>query len=141
MKLNAYLNFDGETEKAFEFYRSVFGGEFTALQRFRDVPASVQSPKSKAEADRIMHVALPVADGALLGSDISREMGMKINKGNNVILSLHPDSLKEAERLAGALSKGGKVEMKLQKMFWGDYYGALTDKFGIRWMVNYHEGK
>ena len=139
MKLNAYLNFNGKTDEAFKFYKSVFGGEFSALQRFKDIPNS-EKPMPKGEGERIMHVALPLGDGnTLMGSDISEGMGMKLNPGNNVYLSLHPDTKSEAERLFNELSKGGKIEMAFQKMFWGAYYGAFTDKFGIQWMVNYAE--
>ena len=138
MKLNAYLNFDGKTEEAFNFYKSIFGGEFSALQRFKDAPGQ-EKPMSKGEGERILHVALPLGDGnTLMGSDIWKGMGM-LNPGNNVNLSLHLDAKEEAERIFRELSKGGKVEMAFQKMFWGAYYGAFTDKFGIQWMVNYAE--
>ena len=139
--LNPYLNFNGNTEKAFYFYKSVFGGEFSSLQRFKDVPSS-EEPMSKNEEDRIIHIALPIGKGNLLmGSDISEVRGMKLTPGNNVYISLHPDTKKEAERLFNELSDGGKIEMKFQKMFWGAYYGSFADKFGIRWMVNFEEKK
>lgn len=141
MKLNPYLNFDGKAEEAFNFYKSVFGGEFSALQRFKDIPRSEQ-PMPKDEGNLILHVALPLGDGStLMGSDIPKGMGMRLSKGNNVHLSLHPTTKKEAERLYTELSKGGKVGMEFQKMFWGAWYGAFTDKFGIQWMVNFEEAR
>lgn len=141
MKINPYLNFNGKTEEAFNFYKSVFGGEFNALQRFKDVPNSEQ-PMPKEEGDRIMHISLPIGDGNfLMASDISEGMGMKLAPGNNVYLSLHPESLEESERLFNELSKDGKIEMKFIKMFWGDYFGSFTDKFGVQWMINYGEKK
>ena len=140
-KVNPYLNFNGKTEEAFNFYKSVFGGEFTALQRFKDIPASEQA-MPEVEGERIMHVSLPIGEGTtLMGTDISEGMGMSLTQGNNVYLSLHPDSKEEAERLFKQLSAGGKVEMPLEKMFWGAYFASFTDKFGVGWMINYEEGK
>ncbi len=139
MKINPYLNFDGQTEEAFTFYKSVFGGEFNGLQRFKDIPSEEQ-PMPDGEGERIMHISLPIGDGNyLMGSDISEKMGMKLSKGNNVYISLHPESMEEAERIFNALSEGGTIEMKFEKMFWGDHFGSFTDKFGVQWMVNYHE--
>ena len=138
MKVNPYLNFDGNAEEAFNFYKSVFGGEFTALQRFKDVPEGQPMPESESEL--IMHISLPIdKDTVLMASDISKSMGMQFNPGNNVYISLHPDSMDEAERLYEELSKDGKVEMKFQKMFWGAYFSSFTDKFGVQWMVNFED--
>ncbi|MBI2029602.1 VOC family protein [Candidatus Gottesmanbacteria bacterium] len=137
IKVNPYLNFNGDCEKAFNFYKLVFGGKFTALQRFKDIPKSEQ-PMPKKEGERIMHIALPIGkDILIMGSDISETMGMKLKLGNNMYISLHPDSKKEAERLFNKLSTDGKVEMPFQKMFWGAYFSSFTDKFGIQWMINY----
>ena len=139
MKINPYLNFNGQSEEAFKFYRSVFGGEFSALQLFKEIPASEQ-PMPKEEGNRIMHIALPIGDGNhLMGSDISEKMGMKLTAGNNMYISLHPTSREEGERLFNQLSKGGKIEMKFEKMFWGDWFGSFTDKFSVAWMINYHK--
>jgi len=139
IKVNPYLNFNGTTEKAFSFYKSIFGGEFTALQRFKDMPPSEQQvPES--EKEKILHIALPIGSGTvLMGSDISQSMGQKLITGNNVYVSLHPESKEEAQRLFDRLSEGGKVEMPLGKMFWGDFFASFTDKFGIQWMINYQE--
>jgi PhnB protein len=141
-QVNTYLNFRRNTEEAFNFYKSVFGGEFTGgISRFRDVPPGVNTaPLAEEDKDLVMHVALPILDGhVLMGTDAPESMGFKINFGNNVYISLHPDTRKETKRLYDALSRGGKVEMELQDMFWGDYYGSCTDKFGVRWMFNCSE--
>ena len=141
LRVNPYLNFNGKTEEAFNFYKSVFGGEFSALQRFKDIPASEQT-MPEGEGQHIMHVALPIGEGTvLMGSDISEGMGMSLTQGNNIYLSLHPASKEEAERLFKELSAGGKVEMPFEKMFWGAYFASFTDKFGVEWMINYEEGK
>ena len=139
IKINPYLNFAGNTEEAFNFYKSVFGGKFTQVQRFKDIPKSEQ-PMPESETERIMHIALPIGDDTvLMGSDISEKMGMKLTVGNNNYISLHPDSKKDAERLFKKLSSGGKVEMPLAKMFWGAYFASFADKFGVLWMINYEE--
>lgn len=144
-KINVYLNFNGKTEEAFNFYKSVFGGVFTTLQRFKDVPADAVPPGAEAmrtkEGERIMHIALPVGDNTLMGTDVSEAMGQELHFGNNSYISLHPDNKEEAERIFNALSAGGKIEMAFQKMFWGAYYGSFTDKFRVGWMVNYEEKK
>ncbi len=138
-KVSTYLNFPGNTEEAFNFYKSVFGGEFMGgIHRFSSIPPQEGAPPM-AEEDKhlIMHVALPILGGHLLmGTDAPESMGFKVNFGNNSYISLHPDTREEARRLFGALSAGGKVESELQDMFWGDYFGSFTDKFGVNWMVN-----
>lgn len=137
MKLNVYLNFMGNTEEAFTFYKQVFGGEFTSFQRFKDVPNLPNREKMKDEdMTKLMHVALKIGDNMLMGTDAIENMGHKVTVGNNISLSLHPDTKEEADKLFAALSAGGKSEMPLQDMFWGDYYGMLEDKFGIKWMIN-----
>jgi PhnB protein len=139
MTVHPYLNFPGNTEEAFNFYKSVFGGEFTVLQRFKDIPGD--NPTPPALANQIMHVSLPLAPGyILMGTDAPAEMGFKLTFGNNCHISLSPDSREETERIFNGLSAGGKVEMPLQDMFWGAYFGSFADKFGVQWMVN-HENK
>lgn len=134
--LNPYLNFAGNTEEAFKFYRSVFGGDFRMLQRFKDTPESGRVPAT--EKDKIMHVSLPVGKGNnLMATDALESMGHKLTVGNNINLSLEAESKEEAERLFKGLSQGGKVTMALSDTFWGAYFGMVTDKFGIQWMVNY----
>jgi PhnB protein len=135
-KFNPYLNFPGTTEEAFNFYKSVLGGEFLVLQRFSDTPDSDKMPPDIRE--KIMHIALPLGDGnVLMATDAIESMGYPLTVGNNFYISISPESKEEAERLFNGLSAGGKVEMPLQDMFWGAYYGSFTDKFGVKWMVNY----
>jgi PhnB protein len=137
--VSTYLNFNRTTEQAFEFYRSIFGGEFEGgIHRMGDVPAMPgQPPMADADRQLVMHVSLPILGGhVLMGTDAPESMGFKLNQGNNVYVSLHPDTRAEADRLFNALAAGGKVEMHLQEMFWGDYFGSLSDRFGTCWMVN-----
>lgn len=134
--INPYLNFPGNTEDAFNFYKSVFGGEFLTLQRFKDTPDAGNLPPGVE--NQVMHVALPIGkNNILMGTDAPESMGFSLTVGTNQYICISPDSREEATKLFNGLSAGGKVEMDLQDMFWGAYYGSLTDKFGIRWMVNY----
>ncbi len=136
MKLNIYLNFAGNSEEAFNFYKSVFGGEFSNVIRFKDMPMEgVIIPE--ADENKVMHIGLPVGDCSLMASDILESLGQKLVVGNNVYISVHPDTKEEADRIFNALSKGGKIEMPIANQVWGDYYGSLKDKFGVQWMVNY----
>ncbi|MHB9029329.1 MAG: VOC family protein [Candidatus Latescibacterota bacterium] len=136
-KLNAYLNFAGNAEEAVIFYKSVFGGEFTSVVRFKDMPMEgVNIPK--ADENKIMHIALPVGkDDLLMASDTLESLGQKLVQGNNVYLSVHPESKEEADRIFKALSAGGAMEMPIADQPWGDYFGSFKDKFGVLWMVNY----
>lgn len=137
MKFNTYLNFAGNTEEAFKFYQSVFGGELVGVTRFKDM-VTHGIKVSKEEENMMMHIGLPVGDGQMLmGTDALESMGHKLIQGNNVHISVHPDSKEDADRIFNALSAGGKVGMPIADQVWGDYYGHLTDKFGIHWMVNY----
>jgi len=134
--INPYLNFMGNTEDAFNFYKSVFGGEFAMLQRMKDTPDGDKLPAG--EREKIMHVSLPIGKGnMLMGTDMLESMRHKMNQGNNISLSLSTDSEEETEKLFKALSAGGQIGMPLEKMFWGAYFGMCIDKFGIQWMVNY----
>jgi PhnB protein len=134
--INPYLNFKGNTEEAFNFYKSVFGGEFATLQRFKDTPEADKIPAS--EREKIMHVALPIGKGnMLMATDALESMGQKLVAGNNFYIAIGPESKEEADRLFKGLSSGGQITMPLQDAFWGAYFGMLTDKFGIQWMVNY----
>lgn len=139
-KTGTYLNFERNTEEVFNFYKSVFGGEFDGpVSRFGDIPPSDgMPPLAEADKNLVMHVALPILGGHLLmGTDAPESMGFKLNKGNNVHISLSPDSREETERLFKALSEGGEITMDLQDMFWGAYYGSCKDKYGIYWMLNF----
>jgi PhnB protein len=139
-RVNTYLNFPRNTEEAFNFYKSVFGTEFggMGIARFGDIPPQEGMPPL-AEKDRnlVMHIELPTLGGHLLmGTDAPESMGFTVNKGNNVHISLEPDTKAETKKIFEALSAGGKITMELQDMFWGAYYGSCTDKFGVQWMVN-----
>jgi PhnB protein len=139
-KLHVYLNFAGNAEEAFNFYKSVFGGE-PQFVRFKDMPMEGFT-LPEAEQSKIMHVSLPISESSvLMASDTIESMGQQFVQGNNVNVSVDPDSRAEAERLFKALAAGGKVEMPIEDQIWGDYYGSLEDKFGVHWMVNYHEEK
>jgi PhnB protein len=136
-KLNPYLNFSGNTEEAFNFYKSVFGGEFTSVVRYKDMPIEGMSIPKKDE-NKIMHVSLPIGkDNVLMASDALESLGQKLTQGNNLYISVHPESKEEADRIFGALSAAGRVEMSIADQPWGDYYGSLKDRFGVQWMVNY----
>lgn len=138
-QVGTYLNFSRNTEDAFNFYKSVFGGEFAGgISRFSDVPPMDGMPQIAAEdLNLVMHVALPILGGHLLmGTDAPESMGFNVNFGNNVYVSLSPDTREETKRLFDALSADGKVTQGLQDMFWGDYYGSCVDKFGVQWMFN-----
>lgn len=139
-KTSIYLNFTRKTEEAFSFYKAVFGGEFVGgkINRMGEVPADPnQPPMADADKNLVMHVALPLlGDCILMGTDAPESMGFTVNFGNNVFINLEPDNRAETKRLFNALSQGGKVGMQLQEMFWGDYFGSLTDKYGVQWMFN-----
>lgn len=138
--VSTYLNFKNQTEEAFNFYKSVFGGEFDGdgISRMGEVPPQEgRSPLTDEEKNLVMHVSLPILGGhRLMGTDAPESRGFHVNKGNNVYINLVTDTRAEADRLFDALSEGGKVEMEMQEMFWGDYYGACVDKFGICWMFD-----
>lgn len=134
-----YLNFNRHTEEAFNFYRTVFGTEFSgAINRFGDAPAPPDAPEMPAEdKNLIMHIELPILNGhVLMGTDAPECLGFTVNMGNNTHIMLEPDTREETAMLYTALSDGGKVTMPLQDMFWGAYYGSFTDKYGVQWMVN-----
>lgn len=133
---NPYLNFNGNTEEAFNFYRSVFGGEFAMVMRFRDAPGCENMPPEAL--DKIMHIALPVGNGnMLMGTDSLESLGQKLVQGNNHYFMLSVSGREEADDIFARLSVGGKIEMPLQETFWGSYYGSFTDQFGIQWMIDY----
>ena len=137
-KANIYLNFDGNAEQVFNFYKSVFGGEFAVLSRFGEMPDGDKMPDETK--DKIMHVALPLGPGnVLMGSDIMEGMGESFIVGTNFSVSLSTESKEEADRLFAGLSANGKVEMPIQDTFWGSYFGMLVDQFGVQWQVDYDE--
>lgn len=135
ISMNPYLNFPGNTEEAFMFYKSVFGGEFLSLQRFKEMSESDIPPEDQ---DKIMHISLPLGNQTILmGTDALESMGHSLKIGNNFSISINTDSEQEADKIYNSLSAGGATTMPLQKTFWGAYFGMLTDKFGIQWMVSY----
>jgi len=140
-RLNPYLNFAGNTEEAFRFYKSIFGGEFASVVRFKDMPVEgVQIPKE--DENKIMHIGLPIGkDHVLMATDSLESLGQRLVQGNNVHISVQPESKEEADRIFTALSRGGTIEMPIADQVWGDYYGSLKDKFGVQWMVNYTNPK
>ena len=138
-RTSTYLNFARSTEEAFNFYKSVFGTEFVGgIARFGDIPAQEgQPPISDDDKQQVMNVQLPILGGHLLmGTDAPESMGFQLDQGNNVYICLDPDTRAEADGLFAALADGGTVEMGMEEMFWGDYFGSLVDKFGVRWMIN-----
>jgi PhnB protein len=139
-KMNPYLNFDGTAEEAFNFYKSFFGGEFQAVHKMADMPHAEQLPEN--EKNRIMHLALPIDEHTvLMASDIMPSAGHKLDVGNNVYISLHPQSREEADRLFNGLSADGVVEMAMADMFWGAYFGSFKDKYGVLWMINFEHNQ
>lgn len=135
--VNIYLTFDGDCEAAFLFYKSVFGGEFPYIGRFGEMPEMDEKPILPQDVNRIMHVSLPISkETILLGSDITSDASERFIQGNNFSISVDTASKDEANRIYAALSEGGKQIMPLMDTFWGAYFGMLTDKFGINWMLN-----
>lgn len=142
--INPYINFNGNAEEAFGFYKSVFGGEFEVFQRFGDMPAGPDESNSIPEDDKrkIMHVSLPIGEGSvLMGSDVLEAYGSGEVSGDNISVSLGASSREETEKLFTGLSHGGTVTMPLNDTFWGAYFGMFTDKFGIQWMINFDQPK
>ncbi len=141
--VNVYLNFNGNCEEAFNFYKSVFGGEFPYIGRFKDMPPQEGMPPLPEDmANKIMHVSLPISkETMLMGSDTGGEWAPDFVQGNNFSISINADNQEEADRLFNELSKGGKVTMPMANTFWGDYFGMFADKFAINWMVSYNMQK
>ena len=135
MHLNTYLHFEDNCREAFEFYRSIFGGEFSFIVTFAEGPEDMPVPDN--EKDRIMHVSLPIGSAVLMGSDTTSAFGPPPSVGNNYSISIDADSRDETDRLFASLSQGGVVAMEPQDMFWGAYFGMCTDKFGINWMLSH----
>lgn len=135
--VNIYLTFNGNCEEAFHFYQSVFGGEFPYVGRFGEMPDDEEKKISKKEANRIMHISLPInKETILMGSDTGGEWASGFKQGNNFSISVHCDAKEEAERIFNGLAQGGMVTMPLNVTFWGAYFGMLVDQFGIQWRVN-----
>ena len=136
-RVSTYLNFATQTEEAFNFYKSVFGGEFLALTRFREFGAGVME-MAEADLDKIAHIALPLGAGCILmGTDVTESSPGTLTIGTNVYITLEPDTIDEAQGLFDALSNGGRIEMPMQRTEWAELYGICADKYGVQWMVNY----
>lgn len=137
--VNPYIHFNGNAEEAFTFYRSVFGGEFSKMMRYKDL-AVTQFPIPENDAERMMHIALPIGKGSvLLGSDVLEMMGRVNENDNRNTIAISADSREEADKLFNGLSEGGQIEMPIADGPMGAYFGMFTDKFGIEWMVNFEQ--
>ncbi|MDB5004324.1 MAG: hypothetical protein JWQ34_2549 [Mucilaginibacter sp.] len=136
ISINPYFNFMGNTEDAMNFYKSVFGGEFTAFQRFTDSPGHEKMPKN--EQSKIMHVSLPMGpSNAIMATDTLESMGMELTIGNNFYLCVNTESKEETAKFFNKLAEDGQIEMPLNETFWGGYCGMCRDKFGLQWMITY----
>ena len=134
--INSFLHYNGNAEEAFTFYKSVFGGEFARTVRFKDM-ASPEFPAAENEANKIMHIALPIGNNVLMGSDVPESMGVINENENRFKISIGAESKEEADKLFNGLSVGGQVEMPIADSPWGSYFGMFRDKFGIEWMVDF----
>ena len=141
--VNVYLNFDGNCEEAFTFYKSVFGGEFPYIGRFGEMPPQEGMPPLPEEMrNKIMHVSLQISkETSIMGSDTGGEWASSFKQGNNFSISINAETKDEADKLFNGLSTGGTITMPMDKTFWGDYFGMFTDKFGINWMVSFNEAQ
>src|SRR5687768_13271240 len=134
--INPYINFNGNAEEAFNFYKSVFGGEFARIMRFKDL-SSAEFPVTEKEANKIMHIALPIGGNILMGNDVPEFMGRVAEDENRSKISISAESREEADRLFNGLSAGGNIEMPIGDSPWGSYFGMFRDQYGIEWMVDY----
>lgn len=136
---NTYLTFNGNCEEAFNFYKSVFGGDFNYIGRFGEMPESEDFKVPESDINNIMHVGLSIGTSILMGSDTGGDWAPTFVQGNNFSVSVTAESKEEADRIYEALSKEGKITMPIDLTFWGDYFGMFTDQFGINWMVGFNE--
>jgi PhnB protein len=139
--VSIYLNFNGNCEEAFNFYKSVFGGSFPYVGRYKDMPSGEDGQTfSGDQGEKIMHISLAISDGNyIMGSDTGGEWAKDYRQGNNFSISINAQNQKEADRIFKGLAEGGTITMPLNKTFWGDYFGMLTDKFGVNWMMSFNE--
>ena len=138
--INPYLTFNGNCEEAFNFYKGVFGGAFTYMGRFKDMPPQPGQQLSMELGNKILHVSLPISkETILMGSDTAEEFGKTVTEGTNFSISIAAPSKEEADRIFNGISAGGKVTMPMGKTFWGSYFGMCTDKFGVQWMMSFDE--
>lgn len=134
--INPHINFNGNAEEAFNFYKSVFGGEFATIVRFKDI-SSPEYPVAENEANKIMHIALPVGKNILMANDVPESMGQVNENENRSKIFISAESREEADRLFSGLSAGGNIEVPMDDSPWGSYFGMFRDKFGIEWMVDF----
>jgi PhnB protein len=142
-QINPHINFNGNAEEAFKFYKSVFGGEFAMIMRFKDL-SSPEFPVAENDANKIMHIALPIGKNILMANDVPEIMGRVNENENRSKISISAESKEEAEKLFNGLSAGGKIEMPISDSPWGSYFGMFRDKYGIEWMVDFdpkYQGK
>jgi len=137
-QINPHINFNGNAEEAFTFYRSVFGGEFATILRFREM-SGPGFQVSEKEADKIMHIALPIGKNVLMANDVPESMGRTNENENRSKISVSAESREEADRLFNGLSAGGQIEVSMGESPWGSYFGMLVDKFSIQWMMSFDE--
>ena len=134
--INPHINFNGNAEEAFNFYKSVFGGEFAMLMRLKDI-SSPEFPVAENDANKIMHIALPIGKNVLMANDVPESMGRVNEKENRSKISISAESKEEADKLFNGLSVGGQIEMPISDSPWGSYFGMFRDKYGIEWMVDF----
>jgi PhnB protein len=135
--VNTYLTFDGNCEKAFEFYKQIFETDFSYLSRFDKMPEDPKYPMTSVEKNKIMHVSLPIGNTVLMGSDTGGEWAKHYKTGNNFSVSVQTDSKQQADALFNALARNGQITVPIKATFWGSYFGMLIDQFGIQWMMSY----
>lgn len=141
--INPHINFNGNAEEAFNFYKSVFGGEFAKIMRFKDL-SSPEFPVAEHEADKIMHIALPIGKSVLMANDVPEVLGRTNERENRSKIVIGAESKEEADKLFNGLSAGGEIEMPISESPWGSYFGMFRDKYGIEWMVDFdanHKGQ
>ena len=136
-QINPHINFNGNAEEAFTFYKSVFGGEFAIIMRFKDI-SSPEFPVTENEANKIMHIALPIGKNVLIGNDVPESMGKTNENENRSKISISAESKEEADRLFTGLSEGGQIEVQIGDSPWGSYFGMFRDKYGIEWIVDFN---
>jgi len=135
-QINPHINFNGNAEEAFTFYKSVFGGEFAIIMRFKDI-SSPEFPVTEKEANKIMHISLPIGKNVLMANDVPESMGKTNENENRSKISISAESKEEADRLFNGLSVGGQIEVPIGDSPWGSYFGLFRDKYGIEWMVDF----
>jgi PhnB protein len=136
-RIDPHINFNGNAEEAFNFYKSVFGGEFTQIMRFKDLPPNPEFTIPESEANKIMHISLSIGKNFLMANDVPEHMGRTNENENRSKIVITPESREEADKLFNGLSAGGKVEMPMSDSPWGSYFGMFRDKYGIEWMINF----